>query len=162
DSFKDDNNDGWDDRGLGHEIPDTDNDGFHNFRDINSDGTGPNDGEEFGNDCDNDGIDDYIDPDMCESILDIPTGFSPNGDGINDFFEIRGIELVPNNNLKVFNRWGTLVYNKDSYQNDWAGTSESQYNIEGNELPTGTYYYVLETNEPGYGSFVGYVYIQRK
>lgn len=161
DNFSDLNNDGWDDRGPGHEIPDSDFDGLHNFRDIDSDGDGLTDTEEVGNDCDNDGIDDYMDPDPCDDLLDIPNGFSPDGDGINDFFVIRGIEKIPNNNLKIFNRWGTLVYERDGYQNNWDGTSESRYNIEGNELPSGTYYYVLDSRDPAYGVFTGYVYVNR-
>lgn len=86
------------------------------------------------------------------------TGFSPNGDGINDTFVINGIEANPNNELKIYNRWGTLVYRKKGYDNRWKGISDGRVTISKNEsLPVGTYYYVLELN--GKKSKSGYVYI---
>lgn len=70
--------------------------------------------------------------------LFIPDGFSPNGDGVNDFFEIIGISNIPENILEIYNRWGALVYSSEDYQNDWDGI----YN--GNELPEGVYFYVFK------------------
>ena len=71
--------------------------------------------------------------------------FSPNSDGINDFFTISCIESFPNNEIKIFNRYGSLVYKQQGYKNEWNGhanVSTSQNN--GETLPTGTYFYVLE------------------
>jgi gliding motility-associated-like protein len=74
--------------------------------------------------------------------LEIPTGFSPNGDGVNDFYEINAIELFPLLQLRVFDRDGNLMYYAPSYDNTWDGTS-----IRGNELPAGTYFLVATTAE---------------
>src|SRR5690606_3938287 len=50
-------------------------------------------------------------------ILEMPNGISPNGDGFNDFFTVRGLENYPNNKLLVFNRWGNQVYEEQNYRN---------------------------------------------
>ncbi|HHG84233.1 MAG TPA: T9SS type B sorting domain-containing protein, partial [Bacteroidetes bacterium] len=71
----------------------------------------------------------------------IPNTFTPNGDGRNDIFEIVGIAQFPNNNLKVFNRWGNLVYEKDKYDNSWNGTNWKN----GVSLPDGAYFYIFTT-----------------
>jgi len=73
---------------------------------------------------------------LCEG-MNIFTGMSPNGDGINDVFFISNIDLFPNNHLQIFNRWGHLVYEVEGYQNDWTGT------WKGKLLPDGTYFYIL-------------------
>src|SRR5690606_18045858 len=57
---------------------------------------------------------------LAQCDLELPSGFSPNGDGYNDGYFIRGIERYPENTFIVFNRWGNEVYRKDDYQNsDW-------------------------------------------
>jgi len=66
-------------------------------------------------------------------LLKIPTLFTPNGDGINDVFEIRGLSNYPNNELIIVNRWGNEVFRQTNYQNKWAGDG----------LNEGTYYYLL-------------------
>lgn len=65
-------------------------------------------------------------------------GFTPNGDGINDYFEIFGLMQRPilNNELKVFDAVGRLVYSEKDYKNSWNGND-----MKGNSLPTGAYYY---------------------
>lgn len=74
----------------------------------------------------------------CE--LELPSGFSPNGDGKNDGYHIKGIEGYPDNIFRVFNRWGNLVYDKEDYANeDWVGQNDN-----GDPLPDGTYFVVLE------------------
>jgi len=79
----------------------------------------------------------------------IPTGISPNGDGINDYFDITWLKA---SNIKMYNRYGTKVYEKDNYRKEWNGQSDN-----GNELPVGTYYYVLEVQT---GNLIkGWVYI---
>ncbi|HRH67298.1 MAG TPA: gliding motility-associated C-terminal domain-containing protein, partial [Bacteroidia bacterium] len=75
-----------------------------------------------------------------ECDLDLPSGFSPNGDTYNDGYEIKGIEGYPNNTFRVFNRWGNEVYSKENYVNtDWRGQNNS-----GEDLPEGTYFVVLK------------------
>lgn len=64
------------------------------------------------------------------------TGFTPNGDGINDTWEIRNIHVWPNAQIIVYSRWGTKVFQGVNYSNDWTG----------DDLPAATYYYVIELN----------------
>lgn len=79
--------------------------------------------------------------------LAVSGGFSPNGDNINDLFIINGLGKYPDNTLSVFNRWGSLVYQSSPYNNDWGGKSNENGILFGKELPTGTYFYILELNE---------------
>ncbi|WP_454952216.1 T9SS type B sorting domain-containing protein [Capnocytophaga granulosa] len=77
----------------------------------------------------------------------IHNGISANGDGVNDGFMIEHIEGYPKNNLKIFNRWGVLVYEKDGYTNSepFDGHSNGRATISAeSKLPQGTYYYILE------------------
>jgi|GEM_PF-2421395 len=77
-----------------------------------------------------------------ENIITIPSGISPNNDGVNDYFVIIGIENYPNNKLIILNRWGDIVFEADPYNNDWDGTSKSGIiQNEGNRLLNGTYFY---------------------
>ena len=84
--------------------------------------------------------------------------FSPNSDGANDTFVIEGIELF-DNTLKIYNRWGNLVYDVENYQNDWNGISNAGTVLRRNQrLPAGTYFYTLELKESGRAS-TGWLYI---
>ena len=79
--------------------------------------------------------------------LVIHNGISANVDGQNDAFTIEHIEGYPKNNLKIFNRWGVLVYEKDGYTNSepFDGHSNGRATMNaGSKLPQGTYYYILE------------------
>ncbi|GAA4270711.1 gliding motility-associated C-terminal domain-containing protein [Aquimarina gracilis] len=97
---------------------------------------------------------------ILDGDLEIFTAVSPNGDGLNDTFIIQGIAQFPNNELSIFNRWGVLVYNKKGYDNSWGGISEGRATIaKGEELPVGTYYYVLKID--GQKDQAGYLYINR-
>ncbi len=99
--------------------------------------------------------------------FEIYTGITPNGDGINDFFRIDGIEAYPNNSLRIFNRWGALVYEAEGYgigNQIFIGVSEGQATImKERSLPSGTYFYILEfeNENPGEASYSGYLYINR-
>lgn len=64
--------------------------------------------------------------------------FSPNNDGINDFFHIGNIQKYPESRLEVFTRTGQLVYAKTGYDNSWDGTNY------GDKLPETVYYYTLD------------------
>ena len=82
-----------------------------------------------------------------EDPIEIYNGISTNGDGKNDGFRIEGIENYRKNTLKIFNRWGVLVYQKEGYTNadPFTGYSNGRSTIEsGKKLPQGTYYYILE------------------
>jgi gliding motility-associated-like protein len=83
---------------------------------------------------------------------DIQKGISPNNDTKNDFFDLR---LMNVQQLGIYNRYGTKVYSKNEYTNEWIGQSDS-----GSELPDGTYYYIIEfkNNQP---SKTGWIYINR-
>ena len=97
------------------------------------------------------------------SELFIPNAFSPDGDGINDTWNIRGgLYNYPNNNLVIFNRWGLKVYEADGYNNNWDGTNNGNSN-SGNDskLPVGTYYYVLDLNGNGKNVKKGFIYLTR-
>ena len=79
--------------------------------------------------------------------LTIYNGVSSNSDGKNDGFTIEGIEAYPKNTLKIFNRWGVLVYEKEGYTNaePFDGYSNGRSTVEqGKRLPQGTYYYILD------------------
>jgi gliding motility-associated-like protein len=89
---------------------------------------------------------------MC---FEIPNVFTPNGDGKNDVWNIGGLELYPEIVVKVFNRWGDLVYESDAgYTDSWDGT----YN--GIDSPAATYYYVIDLGIEEEG-FMGNVNIIR-
>ncbi len=83
--------------------------------------------------------------------------FSPNGDGHNDTFIIQNIELYPNNELKVFNRWGELVYSTTNYLNDWNGNSKG--GIVDTKLSEGTYFYQFFDGEAS--TFTGKITLKR-
>ena len=77
----------------------------------------------------------------CTDIV-IFNAVSANGDRVNDFFHIAGILDYPNSSLKIYNRWGNLVYETIGYKNDWGGDFNGK-----RDLPDGTYYYLLELND---------------
>jgi len=78
----------------------------------------------------------------CKKIL-IFNGISPNGDGENDTWQIPGIETFPDNEVRIFNRWGNAVFSAKRYSNDtpWNGT------WDGKDLPDGTYYYLIDLGD---------------
>jgi len=88
----------------------------------------------------------------------IPEGFSPNGDMVNDVFVIRGIMNYPSNEFKVYNRWGNIVFSAQPYENTWDGKSISNFNIGGDLLPVGTYFYVLDLGD-GSDTYKGTIYL---
>lgn len=85
----------------------------------------------------------------------IPSAITPNGDGMNDYFEIEKIENFPSSSLTVFNRWGSVVYNEAPYKNKWNGKSS-----KGQDLPDEIYYYILDYGV-GEKPLSGYVLIKR-
>ncbi|GAB3992727.1 hypothetical protein GCM10028807_26230 [Spirosoma daeguense] len=90
----------------------------------------------------------------------IPQGFSPNGDGVNDLFVIRGAAGLTVS-LEVYNRWGHMVYQNNNYQNDWDGKPNTGIAVgaDPNGLPDGTYYYIITLSDGR--KFVRYMTINR-
>lgn len=96
-----------------------------------------------------------------ENIVFGNYGISPNGDGLNDTFKIKGIEISHNNTLRIYNRWSLLVYSKNDYDNSWEGFSDNKLNVKRElGLPDGTYFYVLDFHDLGI-SWQGWVYVKR-
>ena len=99
--------------------------------------------------------------------FEIFNGMSPGSDGFNDYFKIAGIEKYPNNTVKIFNRWGVVVYEVNGYgigDKLFMGISEGRITITKNQkLPEGTYFYVIEFegDNPGRDRYTGYLYINR-
>lgn len=91
----------------------------------------------------------------------VPQGISPDGDNINDVLIIQGLEKYPNNQLKILNRWGNLVYKREKYNNDWGGTCEEGIKYGGDLLPAGTYFYILDLGEEDIDPLTGYIFITR-
>ncbi|MCM5663567.1 PKD domain-containing protein [Galbibacter mesophilus] len=90
------------------------------------------------------------------NCLTIYNEFSPNRDGVNDFFTIDCISQYPNNRLEVYNRWGSLVHAENRYNNDWDGTTDGKATDK--VLPVGTYYYILDLGD-GSEPTSGWLYI---
>lgn len=76
-----------------------------------------------------------------EDCFHIPTGFTPNFDGTNDTWNIKGVDNYPDMTVEVFNRWGTLLFSSKGYKEQWDGT------YKGKELPSAVYYYIITLNE---------------
>jgi gliding motility-associated-like protein len=70
-----------------------------------------------------------------------PKGFTPNGDGMFDKWDIPALLLYNNADIQIFDRWGGLVWeHSGAYEgNEWEGT-----NTKGKALPSGTYYYIIK------------------
>lgn len=74
---------------------------------------------------------------MRDCDLNIPNVMTPNGDGINDVFYIDGLASHPNSILRVYNRWGALVFSDSDYTNDWDGST----------LAAGVYFYIIQLTD---------------
>jgi gliding motility-associated-like protein len=127
-------------------------------KDLSNNGTNPDlngNGNPYEN-SDNVPTDIYIP----SSDIFVPEVFTPNGDGKNDFFVIKGL-----NDRKVrviiFNRWGNKVYENSAYDNSWDGTPNVQNLTFGNgKVPAGVYYYIIEFLDHDNEKFTGYVVVQ--
>ncbi|MFI0431464.1 gliding motility-associated C-terminal domain-containing protein, partial [Mariniflexile sp. HMF6888] len=74
-------------------------------------------------------------------------GFSPDSDGINEFWKIGGIENYPKNKVSIYNRWGDLVFEIEGYNNTsrvFSGIANRKRNMGANELPEGTYFFDIK------------------
>ncbi|APG60646.1 cadherin domain-containing protein [Christiangramia salexigens] len=167
---------------------DPDNDGLTNdqerelgtdLENPDTDGDGLNDGEEvlFRDQPSTVGVPEAVtDPlNPCDPIRDVRECYSegpeviqkisPNGDGINDYFQVLGISAFGENTVEIFNRWGIKVFETKNYgsaENVFRGISEGRLTVkQGEELPAGTYYYIIRFNNNGPASKSGYLYINR-
>jgi gliding motility-associated-like protein len=84
----------------------------------------------------------------------VPNTFTPNGDGVNDTWEIKYLVTYPNCIVEVYNTQGQLLFRSTGYNKPWDGS------FNGKQLPTGTYYYVVDPRE-GRKKMSGYITILR-
>ncbi|MEA3446576.1 MAG: gliding motility-associated C-terminal domain-containing protein, partial [Bacteroidota bacterium] len=83
----------------------------------------------------------FIDYEYQECLF-IPSAITPNGDGYNDVWQIRGIELFPDTYIEIYDRWGQVMFKSNrGYTQKWDGT------FDGKKLPIDTYFYVIELND---------------
>lgn len=152
---------------------DLDRDGIGDVCDDDLDGDGvPNDSDncpEIYNpnqaDLDNDGIGDLCDNDIdgdgiandIDTSLDyvlISNAFSPNNDGIHDYFSILRAEEYPNSTLRIYNQLGQLVYETKGYKNQWSGMGSN-----GKKVPQGSYFYIFTLDNTEMYTRKGWIFI---
>ena len=75
----------------------------------------------------------------CLAKIQLPTAFSPNFDGSNDYLIIKGLDDFPDNEIIIYNRWGQVVFSQNNYRNDWYGLDESGYPVS-----DGTYFVIVK------------------
>ena len=102
---------------------------------------------------------------VSDALFFIPEAFSPNGDGINDKFEIKGIAKYKTVQIEIFNRWGNVVYRSDNYGEGqgksgfWDGKAGQGVRFGSGPVPSGTYFYVLKLD--GKEKLNGAIYLDR-
>jgi gliding motility-associated-like protein len=137
-------------------IADLDGDGKANYIDTDSDNDEILDIDEGTADTDGDGKPNYLDADVT-----IPEGFSPNSDGDNDLFVIKGLKVFTKAELTIFNRNGQIVFESgQGYANNWDGTNKGVNPSLGTTLPEGIYFYVFKFNGQNNQPITGNIYIK--
>jgi gliding motility-associated-like protein len=94
--------------------------------------------------------------------ITISHALSPDGDGINDQWQIDGIEKYPNNTITIFNQWGDVVYKVSGYDNQnvaWKGETKGGSVHLNKEVPNGTYFYIIDIS--GAKPTSGFIVIKR-
>ncbi|WP_245699358.1 gliding motility-associated C-terminal domain-containing protein [Flavobacterium noncentrifugens] len=88
---------------------------------------------------------------------------SANNDGLNDYFYIKGLrDIFVNFKLSVYNRWGKLLWTGNNNSPDWDGDAVKGLVVSGGRVPDGTYFYILELNDPDYPQPLnGYLYFDK-
>ena len=123
-----------------------------------------------GDDNDGNTVDDptVIDINYVPPYFEVFNLVTPNNDGFNEYFKIAGIENFPENQVLIYNRWGVLIYEMENYgnssnsENVFIGFSDGRITInQGEKLPVGTYFYVINFSgiNPGRRSYSGYLYL---
>ena len=159
------------------DLPDTDGDGIPDYRDTDDDGDGiatqdedlDGDGNWLNDDTDGDGIPNYLDTDLdvAGEEIEVFNVLTPNGDGVHDELVIRNLENFPNNTVKIYNRWGVLVFQTRAYNttgNVFDGTSDARATLnQDSKLPVGTYFYIIEyeADNGRMNQVSGYIYLNR-
>jgi gliding motility-associated-like protein len=88
--------------------------------------------------------------------VSFPNGFTPNNDGTNDYWRIDFIIEFPQSTVEIYNRWGQLLFRSIGYNDPWDGI------YKGKPLPVGTYYYIIELNDPNFpDGYTGPITIMR-
>lgn len=96
--------------------------------------------------------------DFCD--VEIPEAFSPNGDGVNDTFQLVNVLQYPEFNLKIFNRNGAVIYETSgSNYEEFAGIPNTGIAAGDSLLPVGTYFYVIQFNDERVEDVANWVYI---
>lgn len=158
-----------------NDLPDTDGDGVPDYRDADDDGDGiaskdedlNNDGIYMNDDSNGNGIPEYLEANAQTDEIEIFNVITPNGDGVHDVLTINGLENYPDNSIRIYNRWGVLVYGTQAYNtrgNVFDATSEGRVTVDINrKLPVGTYFYILDykNNLGETKTRSGYLYINR-
>ena len=159
------------------QLPNTDSDNESDYRDTDDDDDGIEtidedlnlDGNYANDDTDEDGIPNYLDSDLGEQseMIEVFNVITPNGDGVHDVLQISGLENYPNNTIRIYNRWGVSVFTTKAYGsqgNEFDGMSHGRVTVDqDNKLPVGTYFYILDYEEPNGNmkQLSGYLYINR-
>lgn len=156
-------------------LPNTDGDDESDYRDTDDDNDGiettdediNTDGDYANDDSNGNGIPDYLEPNALEDEIEVFNVITPNGDGVHDVLTIDGLENYPDNTIRIYNRWGVLVYSTNAYNtegNVFDGSSTGRVTIaEERDLPVGTYFYILDyKNAVGESKTLsGYLYLNR-
>ncbi len=155
-------------------LPNTDGDDESDYRDDDDDDDGVktinedenDDGNYANDDVDGNGIPDYLER-AVENSIEIFNVVTPNGDGAHDFLTIKGLENFPENSIRIYNRWGVLVYSTNAYDtegNVFDGTSQGRATLQSeSKLPVGTYFYIFDYKDQtgNIKTLSGYLYINR-
>lgn len=88
---------------------------------------------------------------------------SADNDGFNDTFHIEGLkDIFLNHKIAIYNRWGKLVWTGNNNSNEWDGFANNGLLMDNNQLPSGTYYYIIELNDSNYTEpLTGYLYLTK-
>lgn len=95
-----------------------------------------------------------------DSAISVPQAFSPNDDGVNDYFYIKNIEYYPHSHVIILNRWGDKVFEASPYENNWDGRNHFGLRVGGDVLPEGTYFYIIDLGD-GSAKRKGYIFLTK-
>ncbi len=158
-----------------NDLPNTDGDEESDYRDTDDDNDGiptidedlNGDGDYSNDDSNDNGIPEYLEPNGLEDEIEVFNVITPNGDGTHDVLTIAGLENFPDNTIRIYNRWGVLVYTTNAYNtegNVFDGSSEGRVTVnQERDLPVGTYFYILDYKDATgtTKSLSGYLYLNR-